>query len=182
MEVKPGYNQTEVGVIPEWKLADLDTLASVIDGDRGTNYPSSDDFRDSGHCLFLNAGNVTKQGFRFAECAFITREKNDQLGKGKLKRDDIVLTTRGTVGNFAYFDATVPFQQMRINSGMVILRNESSALDTNFLYALLQSHSVQMQIERLSFGSAQPQLTVKGISSWGSSFQASPSRAPSRRR
>jgi type I restriction enzyme, S subunit len=165
MEVKPGYKQTEVGVIPEeWGLAEVDTLGSIIDGDRGRNYPKSEDFSDSGHCLFLNAGNVTKEGFRFTNCAFITREKDERLSKGHLKRDDIVLTTRGTVGNLAYFDAAVPFEHIRINSGMVILRNESPVLNTTFLYILLKSHLVQSQIERLSFGSAQPQLTVKGIS------------------
>ena len=163
--MKTGYKRTEVGVIPqEWELAPFETLGSVIDGDRGTNYPGSRDFSDDGHCLFLNAGNVTKAGFRFRECAFISREKDERLSKGKLKRDDIVLTTRGTVGNFAYFDNAVPFEHIRINSGMVILRNDSTALDTKFLYALLQSHVVKMQIERLAFGSALPQLTVKGIS------------------
>ena len=123
--MKSGYNQTEVGVIPEdWELLALDSLGRVIDGDRGVNYPNDQDFRESGYCLFLNAGNVTKDGFRFDECAFITREKDAKLNKGKLKREDIVLTTRGTVGNFAYFDSGVPFDNLRINSGMVIFRNE----------------------------------------------------------
>jgi type I restriction enzyme S subunit len=172
MEVKPlrqgsvqaGYKQTEVGVVPEeWELKDFDTLGNVIDGDRGTQYPGSSDFSESGHCLFLNAGNVTKGGFRFEACAFITREKDAALNKGKLKRDDIVLTTRGTIGNLAHFSATVPFENMRINSGMVILRNASASLDTGYLYALLQSRLVDLQIERLTFGSAQPQLTVRDI-------------------
>ena len=160
-----GYKQTDVGVIPEeWELTPFDSLGSVIDGDRGTHYPGSRDFGSDGHCLFLNAGNVTKAGFRFGEGVLISGEKDEQLSKGKLKRHDIVLTTRGTVGNFAYFDSAVPFEHIRINSGMVILRNDSTALDTKFLYDLLQSHVVELQIERLTFGSAQPQLTVKGIS------------------
>lgn len=167
MEVSPGYMLTEVGVIPEdWKIAPFAVLGSVIDGDRGVNYPGSRDFASDGHCLFLNAGNVTRAGFRFTECAFVSREKDERLSKGKLKRNDIVLTTRGTVGNFAYFDEVVPFKNMRINSGMVILRNESAAVDTNFLYRLLQSHILDEQVERLTFGSAQPQLTVKAISTF----------------
>jgi type I restriction enzyme S subunit len=168
MEVKPSYKQTEVGAIPEnWDLLPFSALGAVIDGDRGVNYPSDQDFSESGYCLFLNAGNVTKEGFRFDECAFITQDKDRKLGKGKLKRQDIVLTTRGTVGNFAYFDLKVPFDNLRINSGMVLLRSESSAITPRFLYTILQSHLVSMQIERLSFGSAQPQLTVKGISGLG---------------
>ena len=165
MEVKPGYKQTEVGVIPEdWDSIPFDALGRVIDGDRGLNYPSGKDFSTDGYCLFLNAGNVTKAGFRFHDCSFINREKDNILSKGKLERRDIVLTTRGTVGNFAYFDQRVPFKHMRINSGMVILRNGSGWLDTAYLYNFLRSHLMQLQIERLSFGSAQPQLTVRGIS------------------
>ena len=168
MEVKPGYTQTEVGVIPEeWELLPFNALGTVIDGDRGVNYPGDQEFSESGHCVFLNAGNVTKDGFRFDECAFITREKDRKLSKGKPKRQDIVLTTRGTVGNFAYFDLSIPFDNLRINSGMVILRSDPSAIAPEFLYTLLQSHLVGVQIERLSFGSAQPQLTVKGISKLG---------------
>jgi type I restriction enzyme S subunit len=49
---------------------------------------------------------------------------------------------------------------------MVLLRNESETVDTAFLYAMLRSHVMDTQIERLAFGSAQPQLTVKGISTF----------------
>jgi len=44
------------------------------------------------------------------------------LRKGKLARGDVILTTRRTLGNSAHYDSTVPFENMRINSGMVILR------------------------------------------------------------
>jgi len=48
----------------------------LIDGDRGKNYPKQHDFSSSGYCLFLNAGNVTKSGLDFHECAFISEEKD----------------------------------------------------------------------------------------------------------
>jgi type I restriction enzyme S subunit len=46
----------------------------------------------------------------------------------------------------------------------VILRNPSSQVANAYQYFALRSGAVESQIERLSFGSAQPQLTVKGIS------------------
>jgi len=165
MELKPGYKQTEIGTIPEnWNTDSFDKLGSVIDGDRGTHYPSEEEFSNSGFCLFLNAGNVTKNGFNFRKCAFINREKDALLNNGKLKRYDIILTTRGTVGNIAYFDASVSYTDIRINSGMVILRASPTFLDAAFFYTLFQSHILQVQIDRLAFGSAQPQLTVQSIS------------------
>jgi type I restriction enzyme, S subunit len=94
----------------------------IIDGDRGKNYPKKADFSDTGYCLFLNAKNVTISGFAFTELNFINQEKDESLRKGKLKRGDLVLTTRGTVGNIAYYDKNVQFDHIRINSGMVIIR------------------------------------------------------------
>lgn len=86
----------------EWPMTTLgDGPLEIIDGDRGSNYPKQQDFAPIGHCLFLNAGNVTESGFNFSDCAFISSEKDAALRKGKLRRSDIVLTTRGTVGNVA---------------------------------------------------------------------------------
>lgn len=160
-----GYKQTEVGVIPEdWSVIDYVSFGQVIDGDRGFHYPGAGELSDNGHYLFLNAGNVTKAGFRFGECQFISAEKDKKLNKGKLTRGDVVLTTRGTIGNFAYYGDDITFESIRINSGMVILRNLSPMISNAYQYLVLRSHVVDSQIERLSFGSAQPQLTVKGIS------------------
>ena len=39
---------------------------------------------------------------------FITKEKDEKLRKGKLKRNDLILTTRGSVGNIAFYDDTAP--------------------------------------------------------------------------
>ena len=113
----------------EWHTTTLEKAPlEIIDGDRGTNYPNQTEFSASGHCLFLNAGNVTTNGFEFSDCAFITPEKDALLRKGKLVRNDVVLTTRGTVGNSAYFDVSVPFDHIRVNSGMVIFRARQPAL------------------------------------------------------
>ena len=84
----------------EWKTYKLGDLPiQFIDGDRGKNYPKGEDFSEVGHCLFLNAGNVTKNGWNFSESVYISQEKDNLLRNGKLERGDIVLTTRGTVGN-----------------------------------------------------------------------------------
>ncbi|MBD2137798.1 restriction endonuclease subunit S [Anabaena sp. FACHB-1237] len=165
MKIQEGYKQTEVGIIPDdWEVKNFEEIGKVINGDRGANYPSNNELFENGYCLFLSAKNVTKEGFKFLECMFITQEKDRLLGNGKLIRNDVVLTTRGTVGNIAFFDDSVGFNHVRINSGMVILRNESKYLDTSYLYGILKSDIVQNQIDRIVFGSAQPQLTVKGIS------------------
>jgi type I restriction enzyme S subunit len=148
----------------EWEtLALAEAPLEIIDGDRGVNYPKQDDFAASGHCLFLNTGNVTTTGFNFSDCSFITQEKDAALRKGKLHRRDVVLTTRGTVGNVAFFDDSIPFDNVRINSGMVLLRADQSKLWPQFLYQFVRSPNFCGQVAALSTGSAQPQLPIRDI-------------------
>ena len=139
-------------------------LAEIIDGDRGKNYPKQDEFYPQGYCLFLNTGNVTKEGLTFKENQFITKEKDEALRKGKLKRGDIVYTTRGTVGNAGYYNSSVPYENVRINSGMVILRANGEIVDARFLYQILKSEYYRPYFKQYCTGSAQPQLPIKNFS------------------
>lgn len=146
----------------EWKEYRFEDFAKVIDGDRGVNYPKSDEFYENEYCLFMSAKNVTKQGFSFKENQFITEEKDNKLSKGKLEREDIILTTRGSVGNFALYTEDIPYDNIRINSGMVILR-ANDTVSKNFIYKASFSPLMTKQIDTIAFGSAQPALTVKEI-------------------
>ncbi|APZ94959.1 restriction endonuclease subunit S [Fuerstiella marisgermanici] len=147
-----------------WQTLTLrDHGISVIDGDRGKNYPNGDDFSANGYCLFLNAKNVASSGFVFSDVSFISEEKDRQLSKGKLEAEDVVLTTRGTVGNIAFFGRDIPYRQMRINSGMVLLRCSDKKISPQFLYSAFFAPPLDGDVKRTAFGSAQPQLTVKGI-------------------
>lgn len=139
-------------------------LAEIIDGDRGKNYPKQDEFYPQGYCLFLNTGNVTKEGLTFKENQFITKEKDEALRKGKLKRGDIVYTTRGTVGNAGDYNSNVPYENVRINSGMVILRANGEIVDARFLYQILKSEYYRPYFKQYCTGSAQPQLPIKNFS------------------
>lgn len=139
-------------------------LAEIIDGDRGKNYPKQDEFYPQGYCLFLNTGNVTKEGLIFEENQFIMKEKDEALRKGKLKRGDIVYTTRGTVGNAGYYNSSVPYENVRINSGMVILRSNEEIVDSRFLYQILKSEYYRPYFKQYCTGSAQPQLPIKNFS------------------
>lgn len=135
----------------------------LIDGDRGKNYPKQSDFFDRSDCLFLSAKNVTKNGFEFTDCSFISMEKDHQLRAGKLERNDIVLTTRGTIGNLALYDESVSISNVRINSGMIILRPNTTMWNPRFLYFLLNSDLVTQQILALTSGSAVPQLPARDL-------------------
>ncbi|MBU3846495.1 MAG: restriction endonuclease subunit S, partial [Candidatus Acinetobacter avistercoris] len=95
--------------------------------------------------------------------------KDALLRKGKLQKNDLVITTRGTVGNIAYFDESIPFENIRINSGMVIVRSEID-LEPIYLNQFLKSDLFEKWLEKNVFGSAQPQLTVKLLNSISISY------------
>lgn len=135
----------------------IDSIFEVIDGDRGKNYPKSDDFLTNGYCLFLNTKNVTKNGFDFLKIQFITEDKDHLLRQGKLQRGDIILTTRGTIGNVAYYGDEIQYKHIRINSGMVILRNKKYTFNPRYILYVLQEQNLYA---REISGSAQPQLPI----------------------
>ena len=134
-------------------------VCHIIDGDRGKNYPTAKEIFREGFCLFLNAKNVTSNGFNFNDCQYISREKDKALRNGKLSIGDIVLTTRGTLGNLAFYNETIPYENIRINSGMVILRINRDIL--NEIY-FIEQFKMQLNIikNKIANGSAQPQLPI----------------------
>ncbi len=149
----------------DWTIRSFgdNTFIKIVDGDRGANYPKKADFLSEGHCLFLNTKNVRPDGFNFDAKMFITEEKDKALRKGKLERRDVVLTTRGTIGNIALYDDTVEFEDIRINSGMLILRPNEEIITSEYLFELLRSNVVKSQIDDLVSGAAQPQLPIKSL-------------------
>ena len=141
----------------------LGDLVDFIDGDRGKNYPTFDEFTSTGYCLFLKASNVTSTGFNFDNCMFVSEEKDKLMNKGHLSPYDIVLTSRGTLGNVALYDKHIKYENVRINSGMLIIRPKTKRLSPYFIYALLKSSYMKAAIERFKSGSAQPQLPIKDL-------------------
>lgn len=136
----------------------LPQLCSIIDGDRGVNYPKQTDYMPEGYCLFLNAKNVTSDGFLFDDCTYISKDKDLSLRKGKLLYGDIVITTRGTIGNIAQYSQEIPFKNVRINSGMVIIRLNNFIMPQFFIeqFKLLLPF-IKANIVN---GVAQPQLPI----------------------
>ena len=141
------------------EIKPMTEVCEIIDGDRGKNYPTVGEFSDKGYCLFLNAKNVTSTGFNFDTCMFVTKEKDEVLRKGKLLRGDVVLTTRGTLGNLAFYTEDIPFEHVRINSGMVILRMKRDVVDEVYFIEQFKIQLANIR-EKIASGSAQPQLPI----------------------
>ncbi len=146
----------------EKRLGDTE-LIKIVDGDRGKNYPTKKDFLEDGFCLFMNTKNVRVDGFKFNTTMFINKEKDISMGKGKLQRHDVVMTTRGTIGNIGIYDEKIPYDNIRINSGMLIFRPNQEQITSKYLFELFRSGIIKSQIKKHVSGAAQPQLPIKTL-------------------
>jgi len=162
MEMRRGYKRTEVGVIPEdWKVKPLKELnLDISDGNYSSKYPKSSEFRLSG-VPFIRANNVRNMGVVDDDLRFISASLHSELQKGHLKKNDILVTTRGEIGHIAF----VPDRHIgsNINAQLVRINPSSSQLDHRFIGYILAFDSAQKQVDNLQTGSALKQLPVSRL-------------------
>jgi type I restriction enzyme S subunit len=137
-------------------------IANLLNGDRGKEYPSDDEQLPKGHCLFLGTRNVRQGYFDLSQVSFISKQKHLALRGGTMKRGDIVMTIRGTLGNCAVYDESVPYDPVRVNSAMIIVRSSAEAIPA-FLMWTIRSPIFLGWVNSNARGSAQPHLRGKDI-------------------
>ncbi len=148
---------TPVATTQGWRRGKLKSLPVVfIDGDRSARYPKRHELQDEG-VLFLNTKNVVENHLDLNEADYVSQEKFAGIQKGRLKRFDIVMTTRGTVGKVALFNHPKHSTSL-INAQMLILRAHPEHIDPQFLFYALCSDTFQGAVRNYASGSAQPQV------------------------
>ena len=167
---KAGQTVPEIrldGFDTEWECVKMADIFQIIDGDRGKSYPGESDFSSFGHTLFLDTGNVKKTGLDFSTTKFISEEKDKELRNGKLILGDFILTSRGTLGNVAYYNEDIQkrYSSVRINSAMLILRPLLGAkIAPEYILAVLRGNLISNFMKVNQVGSAQPHITKKEFS------------------
>ena len=158
MEVKPGYKQTEVGVIPEeWEADNLGRFWGVTD------------------CKHVTAQFVP-QGFPLAsirevQSRFVDLTNAKQTtahfynllieGGRKPRSGDLILSRNATVGEVAQVaDWHPPFA---MGQDVCLLRKKSNEHSTEFLQAIFQSPVILKQLADLMVGSTFKRANVQQI-------------------
>ena len=143
-----------------WKSQVLGDVATFINGDRSTNYPSKKDYVVDG-IPFVNAGNLVQGGLDIASFNLISQSKYDSLTQGKFVEGDILFCLRGTLGKHSIVQNGL---KGAIASSLVIIRTKEGFCNKYISYFLDYK---QPFIERLNNGAAQPNIpakTMKGFS------------------
>lgn len=144
--------------VPTVKLGDI---CRMINGDRGKNYPSSDDFVEDG-IPFVNAGHLQSRQVDFSDMNYITEEKFNLLSQGKMQAGDILYCLRGSLGKHGLVD----FERGAVASSLVILRcNQEKVLPKFLLYAL-ETPEIELQLKVANNGSSQPNLSAASVKAY----------------
>ena len=141
----------------KWKMVKLGDVCKFINGDRGKNYPSGKDIVENG-IPFINAGHLVNNEISFSSMNYITEDKYNQLGSGKIQKGDFLYCLRGSLGKHAIVEN---LEKGAVASSLVILRPTN--IDVHYLSYCMDSPSISTQLQQTNNGSSQPNLSANSV-------------------
>lgn len=163
-EKKSKIKDTKINEVPfevpqGWVWCRLGDIATLINGDRGKNYPNKNEYVSQG-IPWINAGHITTSGFLSnTQMNYITEEKYNMLGSGKIRENDLVFCLRGSYGKVAKVE---PYNKGAIASSLVIIRVYNEII-RNYIFHLLRSNYAKLQLSLYDNGTAQPNIAAKDV-------------------
>lgn len=155
--MKPGYKQTEAGVIPkDWEAKPLKkaTQVPVTDGPHLTPR-----FLEDG-VPFLSVNNLVDNRIDLTDLRYISKDDDRVFSrKCKPQKNDLLLGKAASVGRVAVVDLEIEFN---IWSPIALIRVSSDNIPA-YVYYSLQSRAVTRQIEVLTNSSSQRNIGMGDI-------------------
>lgn len=143
----------------QWcEIGDLDI--HIADGNYSSKYPRSEEFLESG-IPFIRANNLLDKSVSDKDMYFISPQKHNLLKKGHLKKNDVLVTTRGDLGKVALVPER--HDDSNINAQLVLLRPNPQKVDPLFLLYCFEGSQVKGQVNQLQTGTALQQLPVGNL-------------------
>lgn len=149
MEVKGGYKQTEVGVIPkDWEISKLGTHSTFKTGPFGSALHQSD-YVDGGVPV-INPMQIVEGKIQPTPSMAITEQAARKLSEFRLSAGNVIIGRRGEMGRCAF--VRTEGHGWLCGTGSMIIRTKPS-LDARFLQRVLSSPPIITAIENASVGS-----------------------------
>ena len=146
--------------IPDsWVWCKLSDLAILENGDRSSKYPVEADYVEIG-IPFFGAKDIDGDMMSFQNVRFISQQKYDELGNGKLVDGDIICLLRGSVGKTAKFEANEHFDTGFICAQMLIIRLLDKSL-FGYISSYFKSPDYTNYVESKVTGTAVRQMPAK---------------------
>ena len=145
--------------LPEgWVWTKLGEVSSLINGDRGKNYPSKAHYIAEG-IPFVTARNLGDRFLKHDALNYISEERFHLLRSGHIKLNDILYCLRGSLGKCCIVEG---IEKGAIASSLVIVRPTES-LDSIFLLNYFLSPLGKGMIYKYDNGTAQPNLSATDV-------------------
>lgn len=153
MELKAGYKQTEIGMIPEdWKLLKFKDV-SFMKGRIGWQGLNQKEFTDNPEQPFLITGMNFKDGeIRWDEVYHVSHERYEIAKEIQLKVNDVLMTKDGTIGKLLFVN-DIPYpHKATLNSHLLVFRPLKNSYNPKYLYYNLASPFFSKHIELTKSG------------------------------
>ncbi len=150
MQVRQGYKQTEVGVIPEdWEAGNMDSMVEKV-GSGITPTGGERVYKKEGR-PFIRSQNVGWGKLILDDIAFIDEVTHESFQSTEIVVDDVFLNITGaSIGRSAVADNRVAGGN--VNQHVCIIRTNKGKLHPFFLNHFLLSKSGQRQIDNFQSG------------------------------
>jgi type I restriction enzyme S subunit len=140
MEVRPGYKQTDLGVIPEdWSVSELESVARIIDPQPDHRTPPE---ATGGEPYIGISDFLDNQTVDWVACRkIVSRAVDKQRARFQLRRGDIIFGKIGTIGS-PRFIPSVPFRYA-LSANVLLIQ---PTIQPQFVMSWLQSKTCQKAI------------------------------------
>jgi type I restriction enzyme, S subunit len=162
MSVKPGFKQTDVGVIPEdWHLRPIHAFAEIR-GRVGWKGYTRKDLVPYGPYAIGAKHIDSSNRLDLSDPTYLSRSKYLESPEIMVRTGDILIVQRGTIGKLALVDG--PIGEATINPSMVIIRTRNVC--SGFVTRYLLSHAGLNQILADTSMTGVPMISQKQIGSF----------------
>lgn len=173
MELRPGYKQTEVGVIPEeWEVKDLASRHPfVTSGSRGWAVFYSD--RGS---PFIRITNLSRESIYLdlTDLKYVNLPPEAKEGtRTQLQEHDVLISITADIGIVGYVTSDVP-QPAYINQHIALVRFDSSSTDSRFMSYFLASENPQRLFRAFTDTGAKAGMSLVTVQKLKAAFPALP--------
>jgi len=158
MEVRPGYKQTEVGVIPEdWEVKTIDQVAFVTSGKRlplGSSLVDTPTPHPYVRVTDMRPGTVSLTDLKFVPTSVFPYIK-----RYRIYTSDIFISVAGTLGIVGKVPKELDGANLTENADRIT----NIVCSQDFLIHVLMSPLIQNSIDALQTVGAQPKLALRRI-------------------
>jgi type I restriction enzyme, S subunit len=162
VELKPGYKQTEVGMIPEdWGSTTVTGIASsvrnaIVGGPFGSDLVSTDYVEDG---VPVIRGQNMGQKRLSGEFVFVSHAKAISLESNLARYNDLVFTQRGTLGQVSLVPKST-FDRYLVSQSQMKLTVNQRVANPEFYYYVFSSSEQQEYIRKNTIQTGVPHINL----------------------